>query len=94
MQKFSHHFIIFTRFTGNFASAKYKQNKIDFNKLDVSISDVIMDAPEDCRICSKAGQYDLFNDELSFDMKEMNKIKIYIVLNNFLYEKVNSHKIL
>lgn len=44
---------------------------------------------DDCRICSEPGQYDLFNDELAFDESNTRMSKIYIVLNNFLYEKVN-----
>lgn len=44
---------------------------------------------DDCRICSEPGQYDLFNDELAFDESNNRMSKIYIVLNNFLYEKVN-----
>lgn len=48
-----------------------------------------MEALDNCRICCDQGYYDLFNDELSFDFKNVGKIKIYIVLNNFLFEKVN-----
>lgn len=44
--------------------------------------------PDECRICCEQGQYNIFNDELCFDTKDTNKLKIYIVLNNFLYEKV------
>lgn len=43
---------------------------------------------EDCRICSEKAQYNLFTDELHYDSKD---IKIYIVLNNFLFEKVISY---
>lgn len=43
----------------------------------------------DCRICCEEGTYNIFHDELSFDLaQEVKKIRIYIVLNDFLYEKV------
>lgn len=45
-----------------------------------------MEAVEDCRICSDEGLYNIFNDELCFD-EENNKTKIYVVLNNFQFEK-------
>lgn len=48
-----------------------------------------MEPVDDCRICCEQGQYDIFNDELAFDEKNSRKSKIYIVLNNFLYEKVS-----
>lgn len=39
-----------------------------------------------CRVCENEGSYDIFTDELSI---ENNKtLKIYVVLNNFFYEKV------
>lgn len=41
---------------------------------------------ENCRICENDGFYDIFKDELSIETKK--NMKIYIVLNNFLYEKV------
>lgn len=45
-----------------------------------------------CRVCENKGFYDIFNDELSI---ENNKsIKIYIVLNNFLFEKVLKLKLM
>lgn len=50
---------------------------------------------QECRICSDEGKYNIFNDELSFDLaQEVKKIKIYIVLNDFLYEKVRKQKFL
>jgi hypothetical protein len=45
-----------------------------------------MEAVEDCRICCEDGLYHIFNDELCFD-EENNKMKIYVVLNNFQFEK-------
>lgn len=45
---------------------------------------------DECRICGEQGQYDIFNDELCLDAKNKNKLKIYIVLNNFLFEKVRN----
>lgn len=39
-----------------------------------------------CRICVESAQYNLFNDELAFENRSM---KIYIVLNNFIFEKVS-----
>lgn len=45
-----------------------------------------MEPLDDCRICGDKAQYNLFTDELHFDSKN---VKIYIVLNNFLFEKVN-----
>lgn len=50
-----------------------------------------METQDDCRICYEQGQYNIFNDELSLDLKNNSKTKIYIVLNHFLYEKVNSN---
>lgn len=44
-----------------------------------------------CRICTEPAQYDIFNNELMFEQKK--SVKIYIVLNNFLYEKVKNIKI-
>lgn len=41
---------------------------------------------EICRICEGPAQYDIFNSELIFEEKKT--IKIYIILNNFLYDKV------
>lgn len=48
----------------------------------------IMEPIDCCRICFDEGQYNIFNDELCFDEHNISKNKIYIVLNNFLYEKV------
>jgi len=39
-----------------------------------------------CRICAGDAQYNIFQDELIVDSRNM---KIYIVLNNFIFEKVN-----
>lgn len=45
-----------------------------------------MEAVDDCRICSEEGLYNIFNDELCFD-ESNDPSKIYVVLNNFQYEK-------
>lgn len=58
------------------------ENQINKVKMEVEV----------CRICCEPGQYDLFNDELAFDESNTRKSKIYIVLNNFLYEKVRIYK--
>lgn len=50
-----------------------------------------METTGECRICCQEGQYNIFNDELCFDPKKNNKLKIYIVLNNFLFEKVKKN---
>lgn len=45
----------------------------------------------DCRICGNgSGQYNIFSDELCFDMKSSKKTKIFKCLNDFLFEKVTS----
>jgi hypothetical protein len=40
-----------------------------------------------CRICGDDGQYNIFEDDMKFDSKA-KKMKIYIILNNFMYDKV------
>lgn len=47
-----------------------------------------VESADECRICFQSGLYDIFNDELCLEEKS-TKIKIYIVLNNFLFEKVS-----
>lgn len=43
----------------------------------------------DCRICFKEpGVYNIFTDEFLFDSEPPRQTKIYIILNNFLHEKV------
>lgn len=43
-----------------------------------------------CRICfDEPGTYNIFTDEFLFDSKPQKQTKIYIILNNFLHEKVN-----
>lgn len=39
-----------------------------------------------CRICADDAHYNIFQDELVVDSRNM---KIYIVLNNFTFEKVS-----
>lgn len=44
---------------------------------------------ESCRICFEpTAVHNIFRDEFVFDSKIHNNIKIFIVLNNFLHEKV------
>lgn len=48
-----------------------------------------------CRICFEEAKFNIFIDELCFDHgdhgDEVKKLKIYIVLNDFLYEKVREN---
>ncbi|CRK86235.1 CLUMA_CG000041, isoform A [Clunio marinus] len=44
---------------------------------------------QECRICdSKEGCYDIFKEELNFGPTVSRNVKVYIILNNFLYEKL------
>ena len=45
----------------------------------------IMGSISECRICGDDGQYNIFTDEICL---EKAKVKIYIAMNNFIFEKV------
>lgn len=46
-----------------------------------------MEIQEVCRLCGDEASYNIFNDELSLEAK--GSVKIYIALNNFMFEKVS-----